>query len=66
MGALLLVCLVLNALSAMFLRQRTHRIFSVVIAALDCLQIPFGTVLGVFTIIVLLRESVRELYAGVD
>lgn len=26
---------------------------------------PFGTVLGVFTIIVLMRESVREMFAAV-
>jgi hypothetical protein len=25
---------------------------------------PFGTVLGVFTIIVLMRESVREMFAA--
>jgi hypothetical protein len=28
-------------------------------AALACMLAPFGTVLGVFTIIVLMRESVR-------
>lgn len=27
---------------------------------------PFGTALGVFTFIVLLRESVQELYAAAD
>jgi hypothetical protein len=38
--------------------------FSLVIAGLNCIQIPFGTALGVFTIIVLLRDSVREAYAA--
>jgi hypothetical protein len=37
-----------------------------IIAVLNCLQIPFGTALGVFTIIVLSRDSVRELYSRDD
>jgi hypothetical protein len=32
-------------------------------AAISCIFMPFGTVLGVFTIIVLLRPSVKELFA---
>ena len=36
--------------------------FSLVVAALDCMGFPFATVLGVFTFIVLLRDSVAELY----
>jgi hypothetical protein len=63
MGVILLTALVLNVLSGLFLRQKRHRVFSLIIGALDCLQIPFGTALGVFTIIVLGRESVRDLYS---
>jgi len=54
---------VLNILAAMFLRQRKHRVFTMVVAGLICLQFPFGTALGVFTFVVLMRESVRESYA---
>jgi hypothetical protein len=53
----------LNLLSGLFLQQRRHRTFSIVVAALNCLQVPFGTVLGVFTLVVLLRDSVRQRYA---
>jgi hypothetical protein len=53
---------VLNLLSALFIRARKHRIFSLVVAGTNCLYMPLGTVLGVFTIIVLIRDSVRELY----
>jgi hypothetical protein len=63
MGALFMTVFILNLLSGYFLRQRTHRTFSIVVGALDCLQVPFGTILGVFTIIVLVRDSVRKLYA---
>lgn len=62
MGLFLMVAAILNILSGIFLRARKHRTFSFVVAGINCLQIPLGTVLGVFTIVVLLRESVRELY----
>jgi len=52
-----------NLISGFCLRARRGRVFSFVVAAMNCLHFPFGTVLGVFTIIVLARESVRELYA---
>jgi hypothetical protein len=37
--------------------------FSLVVTGITCLSFPFGTALGVFTIIVLTRGSVRQLYA---
>jgi len=61
---MLVLASVLNLLSAIFLLQKRHRIFSIIIGGLNCLQIPVGTALGVFTIIVLSRDSVRELYSG--
>lgn len=39
-----------------------HRTFCLVVAAISCLWTPIGTVLGVFTIIVLLRPSVQALF----
>ncbi len=64
MGVLLLTGLVLNVLSGFFLLQKRNRVFSLIIGGLNCLQIPFGTALGVFTILVLTRDSVRQLYGG--
>jgi hypothetical protein len=32
-------------------------------AAVECLFMPFGTVLGIFTIVVLNRDSVKPLFA---
>jgi len=61
-GTMLVLAFVLNLLSAIFLLQKRNRIFSMVIGGLDCLQIPFGTALGIFTIMVLSRDSVNELY----
>jgi hypothetical protein len=61
-GAWLVVSGVLNVLSGIFIGRRKFRTFSLVVAVINCIHIPFGTVLGVFTIVVLLRASVRELY----
>lgn len=53
---------IFNLMSGLYMRRRTNRTFSLVVAGFDCLQFPFGTILGVFTFIVLLRDSVREVY----
>ena len=44
------------------LAKRKRYTFCLVMAGLECMFVPFGTVLGVFTIIVLLRESVKLLF----
>ncbi len=44
------------------LARRRRYTFCLVMAAILCVFIPFGTVLGVFTIIVLVRPSVKELF----
>jgi hypothetical protein len=52
----------LNLLSALFIRAKTHRLFSLVVAGINCFYMPLGTALGIFTIVVLVRSSVRDLY----
>ena len=42
------------------LAQRRGYMFCFVIAAIECLWVPWGTVLGVFTIVVLAGPSVRQ------
>lgn len=61
-GTLLVIGMVANILSALCIRKRRWRTFSLAVAGIDCVQIPIGTALGVFTILVLVRDSVRELY----
>lgn len=46
------------------LKRRTSHTFCLVVAGLECILMPFGTVLGVFTIIVLMRDSVKELFSA--
>jgi hypothetical protein len=61
-GALLVAAAIANLVSGLLIRKRRCRTFSLIVAGLNCIQIPFGTILGVFTFVVLLRDSVRELY----
>jgi len=44
------------------LRRRVHRTFCLVVAGISCLFMPMGTVLGVFTIIVLVRPTTKALF----
>lgn len=48
--------------SGFLIKKYKKRMFSFVIAYIECIFVPFGTVLGVFTIVVLSRDSVKELY----
>lgn len=49
-------------MSGWLIRERRGRVFSLIVAGLDCMCLPFGAILGVFTFMVLLRASVAELY----
>jgi glutathione S-transferase len=49
-------------LSARFLKQRKYYLFSFILACLACACFPFGTILRVFTIIVLARPAVKQIY----
>lgn len=61
MGFAMAVC---NFLAGKFLKQQTKYTFCFVLAAVNCMFAPFGTILGIFTIIVLARESVKALFNG--
>jgi hypothetical protein len=48
--------------SGRLLRKQEKYLFSFVVACVECIFMPLGTVLGVFTIIVLSKDSVKKLY----
>ncbi len=54
---------VLLLMAGRFLARRKHYLFCLVVGCCECLFMPFGTVLGVFTIFILMRESVKQLFA---
>lgn len=49
-------------LAGRFLARRVHYMYCLVVAAVECLFMPLGTILGVFTIIVLIRPSVKVFF----
>lgn len=60
-GLALVVCLVL---AGRYLVRQRHYVFCLVVAGVASIFFPVGTLLGVFTIVVLNRDSVKELFAG--
>jgi len=67
LGALLFVIAIVMAICILIagrsLAVRKRYSFALVIACIECLFVPFGTILGVFTIVALSRESVRTLFS---
>lgn len=61
-GLLVLAFGILSFISAYKMMKRQAHTFSLVVAGLNCLSIPLGTTLGVFTFVVLLRPSVAAEY----
>jgi hypothetical protein len=44
------------------IKARKRRTFCIVVAAISCASFPFGTVLGVLSILVLSRPTVKEMF----
>jgi hypothetical protein len=53
-----------NILAGVWLRKRIQHTMTFVVAAINCAFFPFGTALGIFTIIVLQRSTVKMTYAA--
>jgi len=58
-GWALAICILIAGSKLAHYRARTY---CLVIAGIECIFMPFGTVLGVFTIIILMKDSVKELF----
>lgn len=58
----LLASTVLQFLVARFLDQRRSHTYCFVISILNALNVPLGTILGVLTLIVLMRPSVQAVF----
>ncbi len=51
-------------LAGRYLHAHRHHTYCLVIAVIICFSFPIGTVLGVFTILVLIRPEVRSLFGA--
>ena len=57
----LITCLILTGR-----RLKTHKshIFCMIVAGVECISFPFGTILGIFTLITLNQVSVKNIFAN--
>lgn len=53
---------ILVLIAGRLIARRKHYQFCFVVACVECIFMPFGTVLGVFTILVLNRSTVKQLF----
>ena len=60
-GVTIAICILI---AGRCLSRRKSYSFALVMACIECLFVPFGTILGIFTIVVLSRESVKALFSG--
>ena len=58
-GVTMAICILI---AGRCLSRRKAYSFTLVIACIECLFVPFGTILGIFTIVALSRESVKALF----
>ena len=58
-GLTMAICIVVAGRK---IKKRTGHLFCLVIAGIECCFAPFGTVLGVLTILVLCRPTVKQLF----
>lgn len=64
-----LACWVLGVLgffAGKFLSERRRPVFILVVSCINCINMPFGTALGVFTLIVTQRPTVKALFDRPD
>jgi hypothetical protein len=61
MGLSFAVCVVVAGLS---LAKKKRYTFCLVVAGLECVFVPFGTVLGVFTLLVLTKDDAKAMFGG--
>lgn len=62
-GLAVAICILIAGRS---LDKRKHYWFVFVMACVECAFMPFGTVLGIFTIMVLSRESVKAVFLRIS
>jgi len=59
---LVLLSGILQLVSGYYLKRKEYRLFSFIIGIIEILEVPYGTILGLMTLIVLSRDSVKRKY----
>ena len=60
LGLAYAICLIYTG---RFLVRKKHYLFCLVVGCLACISFPFGTILGIFTIVVINRQSAKEQFS---
>lgn len=60
--AVLMVLGVLEIISGRYIAKRRRRLFSIIVSIPRILAFPYGTLLSIFTLLVLERSTVKRLY----
>ncbi len=60
LGWSLAVCIIVAGRK---LKRHKNRVFCMIVAGIECMFMPLGTVLGVFTLIALNKDSIKEIFA---
>lgn len=55
---------ILTILSGTWIAKGKNRTGTLVVAGFNCLNIPFGIALGIFTFVVMMDEEVKQAYTG--
>jgi hypothetical protein len=63
LGIAMAICILI---AGRCLSSRKGYSLALVMACIECLFVPFGTILGVFTIVALSRESVKASFSGTN
>jgi len=50
-------------LAGRYLSRRIHHTFCIAVAAVSCLFMPFGTVLGIFTLVTIMKPEAEALFS---
>lgn len=50
--------------SGVFIKRRKYRLFSMIVAIPRIIFIPYGTILSIFTLMLLERDSIKSLYVN--
>jgi hypothetical protein len=59
---LILLSGILQLVSGYYLKRKEYHLFSFIIGIIEILEIPYGTILGLMTLIVLSRDSIKRKY----
>ena len=63
-GFMILAMVGINIAAGLCLKKRKNRTFILIVSGLNCLNMPMGTILGVFSFILLMKPHIADRFAS--